>query len=61
MDDEGALYRLRIEVVRQVLNHLVVVTVTGKTFNLRNLRLNTMVKAEDTDPLAFGVLDTGSK
>ena len=61
MDDEGPLDLIDREGAREVINHLLVIAMSGEAFNLRDLGFDLSVETEDRDPLESGLLNTCAK
>ena len=55
--DEHALHVINLQAAGEVVDHLLVVAVSGETLYLGDLRLNTSVETEDGYPLQSRLLD----
>ena len=58
MNNEDALYLIYRQAAGEVVDHLLVVAMSGEAFDLGDLRFDTAVLAEDRDPLQAGLLNT---
>ena len=58
MHDKRAAYRLYIYAVGKIVNHFLVISMSGKALYLAHLGFYLVVKTEDTDPFQIRVLDT---
>lgn len=58
MYHKRSLHLVHSQTTGQVINHLLVVTMSGEAFNLCDLGFDPSVQTEDRNPLQAGLLNT---
>ena len=58
MNDKDALHLIDYQTAGEIVDHLLIIAVTGEAFDLGDLRLDAMIHTEDGYPLETGLLDT---